>query len=102
MVVVIGGGRAAGEGFGGGGEAALELVVVVGIEQVVLAIVLVVDDRLDIGEAGGEALALRGAGAVGAIGILAPVEERLGEIGLGLPGAGIDQPLQARAIGAGL
>src|SRR5690606_30167920 len=98
MVVVPGGGAAAGEGFGGGDEATLELVVVVAIEQVVLAIVLVVDDGLDVGEAGGEALALGHAGGLRAIGVLAPVEEGFGEIGLALPIARIHQALQAGAV----
>ena len=99
---MLGGGLAAGEDFGGGDEAALELVVVVAVEQVVLAVVLVVDDGLDVGEPRGEAVALGGAGGLGAIGVLAPVEDGVGEIGLGLPGAGVDEALEAGAVGAGL
>ena len=51
MVVVKDLGLAAGQMADGGGKAALELIVVVAVEQVVLAIVLVVQDQLDAGEA---------------------------------------------------
>ena len=51
MVVVEDLRLAAGQVAHGGGEAALELVVVVAVEQVVLAIVLVVQDQLDAGQA---------------------------------------------------
>src|SRR5690606_33857873 len=102
MVVVIGEGTVTGERLGGGNEPALELIVIVGIEQIVLAIVLVVDDGVDVAEARREAAALGRAGGMRAIGILAPVEESLAQIGLARPAAGIDEGLEARAIGAGL
>ena len=51
MVVVLGGGLAAGQDLGGRHEAALELIVVVAVEQVVLAVVLVVDHGLDVARA---------------------------------------------------
>ena len=61
MVVVEDLRLAAGQMAHGGGEAALELVVVVAVEQVVLAIVLVVQDQLDAGAGAARArLARRG------------------------------------------
>src|SRR5262249_2526597 len=69
MIVVVGGRPATHQRLSRHREAALELVVIVAVEQVVLAIVLVVDDGLDVGEARGEALAFRLSGGPGAIGI---------------------------------
>ena len=68
-----------------GGEAALELVIVVAVEQVVLAIVLVLRDELDdlraaASSAPRAALAL----AAAAIGVAAPGQIGVGEIGRGL------------------
>ena len=59
MVVVEDLRLAAGQVAHGGGEAALELVVVVAVEQVVLAIVLVVQDQLDAGAGAARAQAGR-------------------------------------------
>ena len=50
---------------------------------------------------GGEALAFRHPRRMGAIGILAPIEEGFRQIGLALPVSGIHQPLQASTIGPG-
>src|SRR5687768_17848831 len=51
MVVVEDAGRRAAQRLDGGGETALELVVVVGIEDIVLAVVLVLDDGIGRSEA---------------------------------------------------
>src|SRR5690606_7549906 len=83
-------------------HAALELVVVVGIKQVVLAVVLVLHHRLQLAETLGEALALRLAVYLLAVGIAAPVEVGAGQVSIALPVARVDQALQAGAVGAGL
>src|SRR3546814_11249150 len=75
------------------------MVVVVGVEQIVLAVVLVVDDGLDLLQAVLEQ-PLRGlpAGA-GAVGVAAPGEVGLGEVRGLLPAALVDERLQAGAVG---
>src|SRR6185437_985194 len=83
-------------------EPALELVVVVAVEDVVLAIVLVVDDRLGDGEPCAEEIALGGALRAGAIGEAAPGEISLGKIAVALPAALVDERLQTGAVGARL
>ena len=83
-------------------QPALELVVVVAVEQIVLAVVLVVHDRVGGGEPGFEHRPLGPALGAGAIGIPAPAETGIGEIALVLPDALVDQGLQSGAVGAGL
>src|SRR5437763_7244440 len=83
-------------------EPALELVIVVAVEQVVLAIVLVVQDSVGRGEARLEQAALGPSLAAGAIGPLAPAKIGLGEIAVLPPDPLVDQGLQTGAIGPGL
>ena len=102
VIVVIGRRLASRQRLRRRDQSALELVVVVRIEQIVLAIVLVVHHRLDVAEPRCEPRTLRRSGGVRPIGILPPVEKRRSEVGRAGPLAGIDQRLQPRAIGAGL
>src|SRR5918995_2911421 len=102
MVVVVDLGLLAREITYGGGDAALELVVVVAVQNVVLAVVLIVQDELDRGEALLEQAVLGDALGRAAIGIAAPGDIGTREVGLALPAALVDQRLQPRAIGAGL
>src|SRR5260370_41292817 len=81
-------------------EAALKLVVIVAVEQVVLAVVLVVEHRVGAGEAGFEEAAPGLALAAGAVGPLAPAEIGVGEIAVVLPDPLVDQGLQTGAIGS--
>ena len=67
VVVVVDGGGFALQVFHRRRDAALELVVVVGIQQVVLAVVLVLDHRLGLGQAGLEQPALSRAWHVAAL-----------------------------------
>src|SRR6476619_5132190 len=76
----------------------LELVVVVAVEQVVFAVVLVVQYGVGIGEPRLEQAALRPAFAAGAVRPAAPAEIGIGQIGIILPDALIDQSLQTGAV----
>src|SRR3546814_9072842 len=80
VVIVVDDGPRAGEVLHRRRQAALELVVVVGVEQIVLAVVLVVDDGLDLLQAVLEQ-PLRGlpAGA-GAVGVAARSDEHTSEL----------------------
>src|SRR6266851_8371789 len=91
---------AAGEVADGDRKAALELVVIVAVENVVLAIVLVVHDCLGCGEAVAEERHFGGTLGAAAIGIAAPGEIGLGEIAIALPAALVDERLQTGAVGA--
>ena len=82
-------------------HAALELVVIVGIEQVVLAVVLVVHHEIDAGQTPREVLAGLGAVVLLAVGVAAPLAKGARQVGVFLPGAAVDQALQAGAVGAG-
>ena len=87
----------------GRGEPALELVVVVAVEQVVLAIVLVVQHQLDAAQPPRQlALAPARPSMPAAIGVAAPGEPGPGEVAVVLPAALVDQRLQPGAVGAGL
>ena len=100
MVVVEDLGLATREVSHGRGEAALELVVVVAVEQVVLAIVLVVQHQLDACQPtrqlafGGNSL------DPAAVGMAAPGEPGPGEVAIVPPAALVDQRLQPSTIGA--
>jgi hypothetical protein len=102
MVVVVDAGPAAGKVAHRHGEPALELVVVVGIQQVVLPVVLVVDHRLDPFEPSGEEILFRPATGARPIGVAAPGQIGPGQIRVGVPAALVDQGLQAGPIGPGL
>ena len=82
-----------------GAHAALELVVVVGVEEVVLAVVLVVHHRLHAAESSLEQRVLgRALLRAGAVGIAAPHDPRAGQISLLAPSALVDERLQAGAV----
>ena len=103
MVIVIDQGPLAARFLDRGGHAAFELVIVVGIEEIVLAIVLVVNDGLD----GLQSVPRRRArrerpGLMRAIGIGAPDDIGAGEVAAIGPQLLIDQGLQTGAIAAGL
>ena len=79
--------RAAAQGLHGRGEAAHELVIVVGIQNIVLAVVLGLRHQIDVLEALGEIAARALAFGAAAIGVAAPVEIDVGEIGAIVPAA---------------
>ena len=93
------------QGFSCGAQAPLELVVVVGIEQIMLAVVLVVEHHLHLGQTPFESSAIRlglnGFGTLGAIAPSAPLEKGLGQVTAVIPLAAIDQALQASPVGPG-
>ena len=82
-------------------HATLKLVVVVGVEQVVFAVVLVVHHQVDTRQAAREGVACVAAVVVLAVGVAAPVEVGGGEVGVLIPVATIDQSLQSGAVGPG-
>ncbi|MNG17800.1 hypothetical protein D3C84_1018150 [compost metagenome] len=67
-----------------------------------LAVVLVVQHRLQALQALGEAFPRRSSGILGAVGVAAPVEVDLGQLGAALPVAFLYRALHAGAIGTGL
>src|ERR1700761_205683 len=83
----------------GCGHAALELVVVVRIEQIVFAAVLVLQHHVDRSEAHAESIVGGFARTLLGVGVTAPLLIRVRKIGVALPLAGVDQLLQACAIG---
>ena len=99
VVTMVAGGLFAAQGFHGGQHAALELVVVVGVEQVVLAIVLVLQHRLHLAQPLGKLLAGRSAFVSATVGITPPVQVDLGQVLAALPQAPVNRALHARAIG---
>ena len=101
MVQVVDLGLAAAQAAHGGGEAALELVVVVAVQEIVLAIVLVVEHELDAGEGVPGSVPPVGALAAAPVGIAAPGQEGRGEVGVAAPAALVDQRLQPGPVGAG-
>ena len=84
----------------GGDHAAVELQVVVRIEDVVLAVVLVLGGDLDAREHGLEARPGVDAVLVARVGVAAPVHVRRREVGRRLPVAFVDQRQDAGAVGA--
>ena len=80
-------------------QPALELVVIVAVEQIVLAVVLVVQHGIGLGEPRFEKPALRSALAAGAIRPAAPAEIGVGKIGIVAPDALVDHGLQSGAVG---
>src|SRR5436305_8597927 len=85
--------------FDGGGHAAIDLIVVWRIEDIVVAIVLVVHDGLDALEALAEGALVIDAAVARAIGIGAPGHIGASEVGAVVPDSLIDQCLEPRAIG---
>ena len=99
MVVVIDRAGAALERLDSGRGASFELVVVVAVQEIVLAVVLVLDDGLGLAKPGLKGRAGTGALGVSAIGIAAPFQIGVGEIGLVGPKTLVDHRLEPRAIG---
>src|ERR1700742_571175 len=83
-------------------EAAYELIIVVGIQNIVLAIVLAVRHQIDRREPFCEIIPRGLTLRAGAISIAAPVEIDIGEITAILPIALVDQAAEACAVRAGL
>src|SRR5258706_5042268 len=80
-------------------KAAHELIIVVGIENIVLTIILALRDKIDAGKLLGK-IAPRGLALdTAAIGKTAPVEIDVGDIAAIAPAAFADQRLQAGTIG---
>src|SRR6056297_1951422 len=86
----------------GGRGPALELVVIVAVQQVMLAVVLILHDRLSLPQPRLEPLAVGPALFSGAVSVAAPGQISLRQIGLVGPEPLVDHRLQPRAIGAGL
>ena len=84
----------------GGGDAAFELVVIVAVEQVMLAVVLVLDHGIHRGEAIGEQLSFAVALHTAAIGVAAPVEIDIGQIAAFVPDFLVDHGLKPGAVSA--
>ena len=84
-----------------GHHPAKELQVIVTVENVVFAVVLVVQHQLRLRQAGAEVLAGVGSGFGGGVGVPAPVHEHFGEVGVGLPVSFLNQIQNARAVRAG-
>ncbi len=74
-----------------GDHAAVVLQIVVAVEDVVLAVVLVLGGHLHAGQRLGEGLAGGRALLVAGVGVAAPGQVGLGEVGVAAPVAGVDQ-----------
>ena len=83
-------------------EPAFELVIVVAVEDVVLAVVLVVQHRIGGGQPRFEHCPLGAALAACPIRVAAPAEIGLREIGFVVPDPLVDHRLQSGPVGAGL
>src|SRR6478752_6924211 len=94
--------RAPAQGLHGRGQASHELVIIVRIQNIVLAIVLGLRDQIDALEALHEIAARPLAFGAAAIGVTAPVEIDIGEVGARAPAPFVHQGLQARAVGTRL
>src|SRR5262249_35764794 len=101
VVVVPDRGRAARQPPDDQSEPALKLIIIVAVEKIVLAVVLVVEHRLGGSEPRLDHSALGAALGRCTIGVAAPAEPSIGEIGFALPDALVDHHLQPRSIGAG-
>ena len=93
-------GSRAGERADGGDHAAVVLQVVVGVEDVVLAVVLVLDGHVDGGEAAAHGVLVGDAVAVAAVGEAGPGDVDRGEVVVGAPVALLEQRQDAHAVGA--
>src|SRR3546814_9426435 len=92
----------AGEMLDRRGQAPFELIIIIAVEQVVLAIVLVLDQGVGLGQALREEAAFGIALHAAAIGMAAPVEIDVRQVGAVVPDLLVDHRLEARAIGSGL
>ena len=68
-----------------GGKPTLELVIIIAIEKVMLAIILIVNDRFDGAQTPFQGLAFGAAFQTGAIGIVSPLQIGFGKICIVLP-----------------
>src|SRR5262245_5208908 len=102
MVIVIDGRLLARSLLDGRGHAAFELVVIVAVEEIVLAVVLIVDDGFDRLEAGLESFPACASLVPSSISIGAPKEIGSGKVGSLVPKLLVNQDLEACAIGARL
>ena len=100
-VTVVGRGCPSAQFGNGSVESALKLEIVVGIEQVVFAVVLILVDDFHGGKPISEQADFFRAGAVSAIGVPPPLEEDFREVALGFPVACVNQGQQARAVASG-
>ena len=73
-----------------------------GFEEVMLAVVLIVQHGIGLGEPCLEHRPLGVSLGAGAIGIAAPAEINFGEVGLAVPDPLVDHRLEPGSIGAGL
>ena len=102
VVIVIDRRRRPGQVLDRRGEAAFELIVVAAVEQVMLAVVLVLDDRVDLAQPRLEQVVRRRAFAARRIDVAAPFEIGAREVAGIFPALLVDQRLQPGAIGARL
>src|SRR5262249_51027681 len=102
MVVVIDRRAAAAQRRCRDRQPTLELIVVVAVEQIVLAVILVVQPAVDRRQPALEQAVLGAPRGTVAIGIAAPGDIGAGEIGGVVPATLIDQRLQSGAVGARL
>src|SRR5581483_11692843 len=100
MIAVVDAGRDAAERLHRRREATLELVVVVAVEDIVLAVVLVVDHSVGRFQALDEGIACRGACLPGAVAETSPGEEGVGKVLARLPEALVEGNLNPGAVGA--
>ena len=92
----------AGQGPDGRDHAAVVLEVVVGVEDVVLTVVLVLDRHLDGGEAAAHGAGRRHAHAGAAVAVAAPRLVDRGQVVVGAPVARLQKRQDARPVGPGL
>ena len=102
MIVVKDRRLATGEKTDGRGGATLELVIVIGIQDVMFAVVLVVHYQFGACETALESRVLRRSLGTRAVGIAAPSDISACQIAVILPTAFVDQRLQAGPVCAGL
>ena len=101
MIAVIAGRLFTAQAFDRCQHATLKLVVIVGVEQVMLTVVLILYHGLHLAQALSKLATGGGAFITGAIGIPAPVQIHLGKVISTLPQPTINCVLHARAIGTG-
>src|SRR5262245_61507630 len=102
MVIVIDDGPLTRSLLDGRGHAAFELIVVVTVEEIMLAVVLIVHDGFDRLEAAFKSFPACAALIASPISISAPKEIGAGKVGAFVPELLVNQRLEARAIGTRL
>ena len=86
----------------GGNHAAVELQIIVAVENVMFAVVLIVERHFDVAQAVAECVARVHALLVGGVGVAPPIDVGFGEIVFVLPVAFFNQRQNARPIRARL